>query len=121
MSEIQRVPEHHGHGKDGANGILEMMSALYLQRMDRNRLKRGIDARQALSLICPARCLLSALATDVYMRARVEHRSLTMNRFVDGRHWRARNPAETCAREEPYASNYGARLVTENIPCKLVS
>lgn len=93
-----------------------MMSALYLQRMDRNRPKQGLDVRQSLSLICPARYLSSALATDVYMRARVEDRSLTMNRFTDRRHCRARNPAETRAREEPYASSYGARLVAENIP-----
>lgn len=29
VGKVQRVPEHHGHGKDGANGILEIMSALY--------------------------------------------------------------------------------------------
>ena len=117
VGKIQRVPEHHCHGKDGANGILEMMSALYLylQRMDRNRPKRGLDAQQSLSLIYPARYLSSALATDVFMRARVDDRSLTMNRFTDGRHCRGRNPAETRAREEPYASRYGARLVAENI------
>jgi len=39
-----------------------------------------------------------------------------MNRFTDRRHCRARNPAETGAREEPYASRYSARLVAENIP-----
>lgn len=44
-----------------------------------------------------------------------------MNRFTDGSHWRARRPAETRAREKPYASNDGARLVAENIPWKLVS
>lgn len=44
-----------------------------------------------------------------------------MNRFIDGTHCRAWNPAETRAREEPYASSYGARLVAENIPYKLVS
>lgn len=69
VGKIQRVPEHHGHGKDGANGILEMMSALYLQRMKRNRSKQGLDARQSLSLICPARYLSSALATEFYTRA----------------------------------------------------
>lgn len=61
----------------------------------------------ALPVIC---------VSDVYMSARVEDRSLTMNRFTDGRHCRARNPAETRAREEPYASSYGARLVAEDIP-----
>ena len=119
VGEIQRIPEHHGYGKDGANGILKMMSALYSQRIDRNRPKRGLNARQSLFLICPARYLSSTLVTDVYIRARVEDRGLTMNRFADGRHCRAcraRNPAETRAREEPYASSYGARLVAENIP-----
>lgn len=93
-----------------------MMSALCLQRMNRNGPKQGLDAPQSLSLICPARYLLSALATDLYMRAQVEDRSLTMNRFADRRHCRARNAAETGAREEPYASRYSARLVAENIP-----
>lgn len=115
MSEIQRVSEHHSHGKDGANGVLEIVSALYLYRKDRNSPESGLNAPQSLALIYPARSLSYTLVTGVYIMAIVEDRSLTMNRFTDGGHWSAWNPAQTSAWEEPYASRNGTRLVAENI------
>jgi hypothetical protein len=65
VGEAQGGAEHHGHGKDGANGILEVMSALYSQLMGGIRPRRGLDARQCPSLKYPARSLSFVLATDV--------------------------------------------------------
>lgn len=64
MREIQRVTEHHGDGKNSANGILQMVSALYVPRKNSN-CPRRVNVRQSLSLIYPARYLSYTLATNI--------------------------------------------------------